>query len=247
MALPKIVAPEFVTQIPSTQTKIKFRPFLVKEEKVLFMALEGGDQVAISNAMQQVLEACIIEPEDFSARDLASFDIEFLFLQLRSKSVGESIEVQVHHEGYDKEDSDVCKFASQVLIPVDDIKVVQDDDHDPKIMLTDSLGMILGYPSITQMEAGLGMDFDNPNMDNIIDMLGTLVLQVFDADEVYDQFSSEEIREFFDNLSSTQFEKCMHFFNTMPSLKYRLKWKCQSCDKEDERWIEGVNAFFTSA
>lgn len=242
MALPRIVTPEFDTQIPSTQQEIRYRPFLVKEEKVLFMAMESQDTKAIANAMNQVLSNCIIEPTDINYNALAAYDVEYLFLQLRSKSVGENIKVTVHHPGWDEEGSDICKYAHEVEIPIEDVKIEGSTSSDP-IMITDTMGLIMRHP--TMMDMTTAAVTGEPSMDQIMEMMYGLVVNVFDDKEVYDQFSHEEITEFFDSLNQAQFEKVLEHFQNMPQLRYEVKWTCPSCGKEDSVMLEGLTAFFT--
>ena len=140
MSLPQLVSPEFTMEIPSTKQKIKFRPFLVKEEKILLMAMESGDQNDVSRTVEQILGNCIIDDIDISK--LATFDIEYLFLQLRGKSVGEVIELQLRHTKKDSE----CKHITQFNLNLDDIKV-KGDISDGKIMLDDKIGVKVNYPT----------------------------------------------------------------------------------------------------
>jgi hypothetical protein len=246
MALPKIVTPEFDTKIPSTQEEIRYRPFLVKEEKILFMAMESRDQKAVAQAMMNVLRNCIIAPLEMNLTKLAAYDVEYLFLQLRAKSVGENITLSVHHPGWDDEDQpDICKFATEVSIPIDAITVKGELKQDDPIMLTDTLGLKLRHPNMMDMSNLTAGPDETPNMDEVLKMVGMLIYQVFDAESVYDDFTADEMSEFLESLNQAQFEKLMDQFQKIPGLKHDIEWTCPSCGATDTQTLEGISAFFT--
>ena len=185
MALPVLNTPEFETTIPSTNQKINFRPFLVKEEKILFMALQGNDPSEMSTAVQRVLQSCITTP-DVDVSSFATFDLEYLFLKLRAKSVGEVIDLKLKHSQGE------CTHIHQHSINIDDINVVFPDDLDNKIQITDQVGLVLKYPSVQL--ATLVPDTDE--MDSMIQFIAGCVDMVYDSDNVYEDFSLEEIKTF---------------------------------------------------
>ena len=235
MALPQIATPEFETVVPSTKKKIKFRPFLVKEEKILYMALEGGEQNDIYSAIKKILENCIIS--DYNINKLSAFDVEYLFLQLRGKSVGEVITLKVRHP---QEDSD-CDHAEEVEIDIDSIKMKEDPRHNKVVKLDESLGIQFRYPTMTDvMKVGAGKN----ELTNTFDLIASCVDNVFDADNVYDDFTKDEIQSFIENLSKKQFEKASFFFESLPKLQHEIEWTCSKCGKKEKITLEGLQSFF---
>lgn len=232
MALPALSSPEFITEIPSTKAKIKFRPFLVREEKILYMALEGGDATEIQNATIKVLNECILTP-NVNVSDLATFDVEHLFLQLRGKSVGENVDVILRHQ-----DSD-CKETVNVSINLDDIKVTG-EITDGKIMLTDDIGIKMKYPragDINKLQVQEGM--------NIFHSIAYLVDFIYDKETVYNDYSVEEIAEWLEQLNQKQFQLITDFMNNMPKLSHEVEWTCNVCGEKEKIVLEGLQSFFT--
>jgi hypothetical protein len=231
MALPSISTPEFQTVIPSTGETITYRPFLVKEEKILLMAMEGNDQKEIELAIKKILSNCILD--EIAIEKLAMFDMEFLFLQLRGKSVGEVIDLSVTHlEGE-------CQHRTDIQVNIDDIQI-QNLNQEKKIMLTDDVGVMMKYP--TMQEA---MSVDGETTEAVFEILSKSVDYVFDTENVYNEFGEEEIVEWINGLNQTQFQKILKFFENMPKLSYDVSWKCESCGKEDTVVLEGIQSFFT--
>ena len=235
MALPQIATPEFETVVPSTKKKIKFRPFLVKEEKILYMALEGGEQKDMYDAVTTILKNCILS--DCNINKLSSFDVEYLFLQLRGKSVGEVITLKLRHP---QEDSD-CDHAEEVEIDIDSIKMKEDPRHNKVVKLDESLGIQFRYPTMTDiMKVGSGKN----ELTNTFDLIASCVDNVFDADNVYDDFTKDEIQSFIENLSKKQFEKASFFFESLPKLQHEIEWTCSKCGKKEKITLEGLQSFF---
>ena len=235
MALPKIATPEFKTVVPSTQETITFRPFLVKEEKILYMALEGGEQNEIYDAVRKILENCILS--ECNINKLSAFDVEYLFLQLRGKSVGEVITLKLRHP---QEDSD-CDHAEEVEIDIDSIKMKEDPRHNKVVKLDENLGIQFRYPTMNDViKVGEGKN----ELTNTFDLIASCVDNVFDADNVYDDFTKEEIMSFIENLSKAQFEKASVFFDSMPKLQHEIEWTCSKCGKKEKITLEGLQSFF---
>lgn len=233
MALPSISTPEFHTTIPSTGEKIVFRPFLVKEEKILLMALEGNDQQEITTAILNILNSCILSEVDVSK--LSTFDVEFLFLNLRGKSVGEVIEVKMGHTDGE------CKALTDASIKIDDIGIVN-EISDGKIMLTDDVGVKMRYPTVQDVAK-----LDMKNSDDTFGLIAQCVEFIFDQENVYNEFTQEEIIDWVGNLNQAQFKNIASFFENMPKLSYELKWKCDACGESETRTIEGLQGFFMLA
>jgi hypothetical protein len=231
MALPSISTPEFITHIPSTGEEIKFRPFLVKEEKILLMAMEGEDAIEIQNAILNILQNCIIT-EGVDVPNLAMFDIEFLFLQLRGKSVGEVIDLKVGHNNSE------CNHKSDVQVRIDDIKV-QGEQTEKKIMLTDDVGVMLRYPSIKDA----AYMSDDP-AKALFSVITRCVDYVFDAENVYNDFSESEIDDWINTLNQAQFQKIVDFFSDAPALKHDVTWTCEKCGEEETITLQGLQSFF---
>ena len=234
MALPSISTPEFKTKIPSTGQEITDRPFLVKEEKILLMAMEGNDQKEITAAIVKLLSNCILN-EEIDVDKLATFDIEFLFLKLRGKSVGEVIELKIGHTQSE------CKHRTDIKINLDDINV-QGDISDGMVMLTDDVGVKLIYPNMSNT-----LKVNTDSADSMFDMVVDCIEYIYDKEEVYNDFTKEELNNWVDTLNQSQFKKITDFFQNMPSLKHSITWKCEKCGEDDEIELEGLQSFFISA
>ncbi len=235
MALPKIVTPEFETVIPSTKESIKFRPFLVKEEKILYMALEGGDEKTIEQAINNVLGSCILSDTD--TKKLASYDIEYLFLQLRSKSVGETVELNLQHGNAIE-----CKHITKYKLSVEDIQVVFNDKHKYTVKIDDKYGIKLKDPSMSDVINNIGEK--KTEYESVINIISNCVVCVYDEDNVYDDFTKDEMEEFLSNLTQTQFKGIQDFFETLPKLEHKIEWVCKECGKEESLLLEGMKSFF---
>lgn len=232
MALPSISTPEFTTRIPSTGQEVRYRPFLVKEEKILLMALEGNDQKEITKSILNLLSSCILD--DIDTNKLATFDVEHLFLKLRGKSVGEVVELNIGHVSVEG-----CEHKTKVNVPLDDIKV-QGDISDGKVMINDTVGLKLSYPTVAH--AGI----ENLNSaDGLFKLITTCIEYIFDEDEVYSDFTPQEIEDWIGQLNQGQFQKITDFFQNMPKLSYTLEWTCEKCGEKDKIELEGLQTFFT--
>lgn len=233
MALPQIATPEHKCIIPSTGEEIKFRPFLVKEEKILLMALESTDLKDTIQSTKQVISNCVLT-EGFDVDSLATFDYEFLFLQLRARSVGEVIELKVKHPGETE-----CQHSTDVQINIDDIKMNK-EMPDMTIMLNDSIGVKM---KITGIDAAAEVDFDKP--ESLYKFVASNIECIFDKDEVYSDFTPNEIEEWIENLNQKQLETLINWYQGLPKMTYELKWTCPECKKDETIMLEGLDAFFT--
>ena len=236
MALPKLVTPEFETIIPSTKERIRFRPFLVKEEKVLYMALESDEEKEIQNAICNVLEACILT-ENVNVRKLAAYDVEYLFLQLRSKSVGENIELNLRHGNASE-----CKHITEYILSYNDIEVEFNEKHQNNIKINDKYGIKLIDPSYSIITENVITDQDD--FENILNIIARCVVCVYDEENVYDDFTNDEIKNFLLELTQKQFEEIKDFFDTLPKLQHEMHWTCSECGKEESLKLEGLKSFF---
>lgn len=230
MALPLPQAPTFFATLPSDGREVKFRPFLIKEQKVLLMALQGEDPKEIGNAILQIIKSCIVS--DIDVEKLATFDVEYLFLRIRSKSVGEVVQFRIGHQNKDSE----CTHKQTVSVNLEEVQATGSIRKDNRIMITDDIGVTLRYPSLSDME-------NNSNLD---DLLASCVESIFTAEEVYTDLNVKEVTEWLENLSREQLEKINEFYEEIPRLIYDLTWTCKKCNTEETLRLEGLQSFFTS-
>ena len=240
MPLPKINTPTYELTLPSNNKKVRYRPFLVREEKILVLAMESGDQKQITDAIVEIINDCLLT-KNVDVAKLPTFDIEYLFLNVRSKSVGETVEVNVTCP-------DDGKTTVETSINIDDIKVKKDKGHKMIIKLDDKYSMKLKYPSIDQFIEN-NFDFDNAdtNVSQALSMLSTCIDMIYDQEESWDASEStkEELGEFIDQLNTKQFKVVEQFFKTMPMLTHTLKVKNPNTDVESEVVLEGLVSFFS--
>ena len=233
MALPVIDTPKYSAKIPSTGKAVAYRPYLVKEEKILMIALESENQDQILTAVKDIIYACTYEK--VKVDDLAAFDLEYLFLKLRSKSVGETSKIGLRCKSCDK--------TNEIEVDVNSIEVNMDDAVDSKIMLTDSVGITLRYPTVKDIQKLAGMK------DGVDQMMRTVVMcieNIFDDNKVYPAKDStpKELEAFIDTLNSDQFKKIQGFFEKMPSLKHDVNFMCEHCGTPNEFELKGLANFF---
>ena len=238
MALPKLNVPVYEAILPSTEKVIKYRPFLVKEEKLLLTAQESGDD-AVLPAVKQIIKNCVHGEVDVDNMPL--FDIEYLFLRLRAKSVGEEITLGLKPWGCPQNNGELCNLSTEVAINLEDVKVIKDEKHTSKIMLDDKIGIMMKYPNISQV----GIKGSDSEMG--MNIIKSCIKMIFTEEETYesDSFADKELDEFIDSLNTKQMEKIRDFFNTMPTLKHTVKYNCKTCNEEKETTIQGLNSFFS--
>ena len=242
MPLPKINTPTYELTLPSNRKKVKYRPFLVREEKILVLALESEDQKQITDAIIQIIGDCLIT-KNVDVTKLPTFDIEYLFLNVRSKSVGESVEVNITCP-------DDGKTKVETSINIDDIKVVKNKDHKLIVKLDDKYSMKLKYPSLDQfIENNFDFEMAEPNesVSAAMSMLSSCIDMIYDEEESWDASEStkEELDEFIDQLNTKQFQEVEEFFRTMPKLSHTLKVKNPQTGVESEVVLEGLASFFS--
>ncbi len=238
MPLPTIATPTYELELPSSEKKIKYRPFLVKEEKLLVLALESEDTKEISNAIKAVLKNCI-QTRDVKVEQLPTFDIEFLFLHIRGKSVGEEIEVSLIAP-------DDGVTAVPMKINIDDIKIQKEEGHDKKIKLDDNLAMEMKYPSLEQFIKN-NFDFnDDASIDKSFEVIASCIDKIYNEDEVWttSDCTKKELMDFLDQMNTMQFKQIEKFFETMPKLSHKVMLKNPETEVESEVVIEGLASFF---
>ena len=238
MPLPKIATPTYELELPSTGKTIKYRPFLVKEEKVLVIALESEDTKQITNAIKAVLKNCVLT-KGIKVETLPTFDIEYLFLNIRGKSVGEEIEVNI-----------VCPDDEETNVPVfidlDSIQVQISDDHTNQIKLDDDLMMEMKYPSLEQFIKN-NFDFEDGNqMDQSFELIATCIDKIYNEDEVWAtaDCTKKEVKEFLESMNSSQFKEIEKFFESMPKLKHTIDVTNPKTKVKSEVVLEGLASFF---
>ena len=240
MPLPKINTPTYELAIPSTGKKIRYRPFLVKEEKILIMALESEDIKQITDAIVEILSECILT-KGVKVLELATFDIEFIFLNVRAKSVGEMIDVNVTCP-------DDGKTQVQMEIDIDAIKVQKDKKHSNLVKIDEKLSMKMKYPSIQQfVQNNFDIKDTGPDVDQSLTMITTCIEQIYTEEESWSasDSTSDELKEFVEQMNTKQFKEIEGFFTTMPKLSHTVKVKNPKTKVESEVVLEGLASFFS--
>ena len=233
MALPKLASAKYELTIPSTGEKIEYRPFLVKEEKALLMAQTSGEQADILRAVKEVINACTFEKID--ANNLPTFDLEYIFINLRAKSIGEVVDLVITCP-----DDGETKVSTKVNLM--DVKCITEVGHDTNIRLTDEIGMIMDYPKVDSVQS-LNLDDEVESMFSVIK---TCIRQVYDSNNVYEKIdmAEEDLNEFVESMTHEQFEKVQEFFNTMPKVKHSVKVTNPKTKVESEVVLQGMQDFF---
>ena len=237
MALPKLNVPVYEAILPSTEKVIKYRPFLVKEEKLLLTAQESGEE-AVLPAVKQIIKNCI--QGEIDVDNMPIFDIEYLFLRLRAKSVGEEVTLGLKPWGCPQNDGKLCKFTTEITINLEKIECIKDKKHTPKIMLDDKIGIMMKYPDISQM------GIKGSQIEMGMKVIRNCITMIFTEEETHerDSFTDKELDEFIDSLNSKQMENINNFFETMPTIKHTAKYTCKTCNEEKETTIQGLQSFF---
>ena len=237
MTLPRINVPEYSLVVPSTDEEIKFRPFLVKEEKLLLMAQETGDELSLYNAIKNLIKNCCFDKIDTD--NLPLFDIEYIFLQIRAKSVGEVAQIQI-----------TCPDDEEttVLIDVDltKIQVQMGDDHNARIQLTDDIGLLMTYPNLATVLTMQNKDEETSGADAMFKMIQECMYQIWQGEETFDamDYSDKDKKDFLENLNHEQFEKIQQFFETMPQVKHEVEVTNPNTGVKSKVMLEGMNSFF---
>ena len=237
MPLPKIATPTYELVLPSSNRKIKYRPFLVKEEKILIIALESQDQKQIANAVKSILASCILT-KGTKVDKLSTFDIEYLFLNVRGKSVGEQIEVMV-----------TCPDDGKTQVPttinIDSIKVQKNKNHKPEIKLDDTYTLKMRYPSLNEFIKS-NFSAENIKVDDTFELIASCVDQVYSEEESWTQedCTTKELTDFIESLNSAQFKEIERFFDTMPKLSHTVQVTNPNTKVKNKITIEGLQSFF---
>jgi hypothetical protein len=240
--LPKIDVPIYEITLPLLQKKVKIRPFRVKEEKILLMAMESEDDAAVLLAIKQIVNNCCVD--DMDVDSLPVLDLEYMFLQLRARSIGEIIDLQyrcnndVDNEGETKKCNNIIKLSFNAL----EVEPQTEEGHKKEIQLTPKLGVVMKYPDFKLVNKLSNL----PETEMIAKMVAGCIDYIFDNDSVYyaKDASEAELVDFVDSLTREQFAKIQEFFDTVPKMKKNLTFKCSKCGYEEELVLEGIQSFF---
>jgi hypothetical protein len=245
MSLPKINTPIFELILPSTGKPIKYRPFLVKEQKILLIAMESGDERSMMTAIKQIINNCAVDQVDVDK--LPVFDLEYFFIRLRAKSIGETIDLNLRHPYNMNSKDENCEHVTKATLNLLDVEVHKSIAHEDKIVIDEEtkIGVKFRYPT-----SEFALSIENPEELNQLDLATDAIINsidfIFDADNVYkrEDHTKQELVDFIENLSQPQYEKLSTFFETMPKLKHEVTWKCAGCGHEDRVVLEGLSNFF---
>ena len=233
MPLPILNTPTYELTIPSNGQTIQYRPFLVKEEKILLMANEGGEPAEIIRAMKQIINNCIIG--GYNTDDMPLFDVEYIFLNLRSKSVNEISEVGFRCPN--------CDAVNTIHIDLSEVEVIKGENHTNKVELSDNIGLIMNYPQLDSISLN---NLNDANVDAVFDVINSCIDSIYQGEEIYagSDYTKEEIEEFINNLTQQQFQKIQNFFDSMPKLSHTVQYDCNECTYNQPLVLEGSQNFF---
>ena len=233
MALPKLASAKYEMTLPSTGERIEYRPFLVKEEKALMLAQQSGKDSDIMRALKDVINACTFDK--IKAETLPTFDLEYMFINLRAKSVGEVVDLTVTCP-------DDGTTTVDVKVDLMQVQCIKEVGHDNNIKITDDIGLVMDYPRVDSIKSLSGDD----EIEMMFDVVKTCIRQIYDSENVYEKtdMDKSELDEFVESMSHDQFEKVQEFFNTMPKVKHPIKVKNPNTGVESEVVLEGMQDFF---
>jgi len=235
MALPKLDTPTYQLKVPSTGESVSYRPYLVKEEKILMMAMESNDTNQMMTAVKDVIRSCTSDTVDVNT--LAMFDIEYVFTQLRAKSVGEISTIKVKCQE--------CEASNEVDVNLENVRVDVPKSDVQTIALTDTVGVSLRYPSVDAMLKAQA-DESKSDVDRVFDLIAACIDSIYSGDEVFDakEQSNKELKEFIESLNTQQFNKIRDFIETIPSAAIDVEFKCVSCSEKNAFEVKGLGNFF---
>lgn len=241
--LPKLDVPIYETKLISNGEVVRYRPFLVKEQKLFLMAAESEDPKDTVNAIKQVLRNCVLD--DIDVENMATFDIEYLFLQLRARSIGEVVNLRFNCNNNVTEKGEEVKCGNLVKIDVNILEVnpTKNESHTNKIQITDKIGVVLKYPTFGTIDSN---EIDTQDMQQILNVIVSCIDYVYDEEQVYyaKDTKKEELVEFIENMKQTDLEKLSAFFTSLPKMKKDVHFHCNKCGYEEDITLEGVQSFF---
>ena len=235
MALPKINTVLYDLKLPSSGKKIEYRPFLVKEEKILLTALEGGEEKDMAKAIKQIITQCVLT-ENFNVNKLAMIDLEYLFLNIRGKAVGDISTISFEHE---------CGEIIKLDIDLSKVKIVKNKKYSDLVKLTDNIMIRLSPPGIDNV-IGAG---DKNQIDMVMEIIRDSIVEIIQGEDVFSaqDHTREELEEFLDSLNSGQFKKLQDYYESLPKMKQDIEYTCKKCGKTETETLEGLASFFASA
>lgn len=241
MGLPKIAVPEYTLTIPSSGKEVKYRPFLVKEEKILLLAMESEETQEILNATQTIIENCVFG--DVDVKNMPTFDMEYIFLQLRSRAKGEIIELNYK--------CPKCKGEIPIAVKIDDITISKNEKHTNDIKLTEDLGVMMKYPNM-ELQMEVAASKDTKEIENLFKTITACIDYIYDKDNTYPSkdHTQKEMSDFLESLTDPQFQQLAEFFSTAPVLKHNIELICKNkkerknCNYKESKVLEGLNSFF---
>lgn len=241
--LPKIDVPIFTIDLPLSKQKVRYRPFLVKEEKILLMAMESNDEKTVVDSIKQIINNCCLD--EINVDDLPVLDFEFFFLNLRARSIGEISDLQYKCNNIvknEKGEEKTCNHVVKLQVNILDIKPEINPKHTNKIELTDKLGIVMKYPNFKILENIT----DGNEVEKIIKIITNCIDFIYDEENIYykKDISQEELLEFIEGMTREQFEKIQNFFDTIPKIKKDVEFKCGKCGYEEKIVVEGLQNFF---
>lgn len=254
MSLPLLKTPEYELVIPSSGERAAFRPFLVREEKILLMAMQSEDERQIIRAVEDIIKSCLLTPIELSK--LSMFDIEYIFLKIRSKSIGEIVEMryqcqkEIPKQHRDEDTGEMvvvnrpCGTNVPIKIHLDEVIVERDPNHTNQIKLTDEVGLIMRYPNLTLARKMQSEKRTTEDVGHALDLIAACVESVFDANSVITEFNQDEMVKWLETLTQQQFAEIQKFFDSIPRLRHTVKFECPSCGHEQDIVIEGIQNFF---
>ena len=235
MALPKLNTAQYELKVPSTGKTIEYRPFLVKEEKILLMALEGEEEKEMAKAIKQILSQCILT-ENFKIDNLALVDVEYIFLKVRGKAVGDKSKIFI-----------VCECGEIIKLDIDlsKVKIVKNKKYSDLVKLTDDIMIRLSPPGIDNV-IGAG---DKNQIDMVMEIIRDSIVEIIEGEDVFSaqDHTREELEEFLDSLNSGQFKKLQDYYESLPKMKQDIEYTCKKCGKTETETLEGLASFFASA
>ena len=237
MALPVQQSPMYSVIIPSSNTEMKFRPFVVKEQKALMLAQQSEDAEVMADTLKTIIKDCI--KGELDVETLAIFDLEYIFSQIRAKSVGEEVDISFRC-GYCEDE----KAKVKITIDLTKLEVERNPEHTNKFELFDDVGVVMKYPSMKTLEA---IQTNSDDIDAMFKIMASCVDYIYDSDEIHHghETSEEELIQFIENLTQDQFAKINSFFETMPSLTKHIEFNCPACGEKNTTILKGIDDFFS--
>jgi hypothetical protein len=242
MILPKIDLPTFEFEIPSSGKIVKFRPFLVKEQKILLIALESGKEKDIVDAVKQIIQNCVID-KNFKVEEMATFDVEYFFIHLRARSIGEKVSMSFRCKNTTNEEE--CNHLMEFEHDLLSATIEKNAGHDKTVFFSNEVGVVMKYPSMN-LTGNISKNKKKKSVEDALNMIVDSIDYIFDKDNLYyiNEMKKEEILEYIENIPKTSFDKIQNFFNTIPYVKSNVEHKCEKCGFDHVIPLEGLTSFF---